>query len=66
MKKEIWKPVKNSKSVLQLDKETDEIISVYPSMTEAERQLNIYQGTISKCCRGINKTAGGFKWFYKE
>lgn len=52
--------------VLQLDINTGRVISEYPSAREAERQLNISQGSISKCCNGKQKTAGGFKWKYKE
>lgn len=33
---------------------------------EVERKLGIYQGNISLCCTGKRKTAGGFKWTYKE
>lgn len=57
---------KLSKPVLQLDLETNQIIAEYPSARGAERQLNIYNGGISYCCRGERKTAGGFKWVYKK
>ena len=51
--------------VLQIDLETKQIIAEYPSANEAARQLNIYQGNISDCCRGKRKTYKGFKWSYK-
>ena len=35
---------------------------VYPSMTEASRQTGIDDGSISLCCNGKRKTAGGFHW----
>lgn len=57
---------KFSKSVLQLDISTGRVIAEYPSAREAARKLNIYQGNISACCRGICKTYKGFKWKYKE
>ena len=57
---------KTSKSVLQIGKDTNEIIAEYASMAEAGRQLNINQGNISNCCLHRCKTAGGFKWRYKE
>ena len=43
-------------------KETNEIIQMYPSISEATRQTNI--NNISTCLNGRQKTAGGFKWKY--
>ena len=57
---------KNSKPVLQIDINTNEIIAEYPSTMEAERQLNISNSNISMCCNLKYKTAGGFKWQYKK
>lgn len=57
---------KLSKPVLQIDLETNQIISKYPSEIEAARQLNINQGGISNCCRGKCKTAYGYKWKYEK
>ena len=58
---------KLSQPVLQIDKNTNELIKEWTSMAEAERQLGIRQSNISACCRGVNrhKSAGGFKWQYK-
>ena len=41
-------------------------IASYESIHEAQRLTNIDRATISRCCRGIQKTAGGFKWTYKN
>lgn len=41
-------------------------IASYESIHEAQRLTNIDKKTISRCCRGIQKTAGGFKWAYKN
>lgn len=41
-----------------------EYIKEYPSMMEVERQYGFRQGNISKCCRGLKKTAYGYKWSY--
>ena len=41
-------------------------IASYESIHEAQRLTNINKNTISRCCRGIQKTAGGFKWAYKN
>lgn len=31
---------------------------------EVQRELGICQSSIASCCRGRNKSAGGFKWMY--
>lgn len=58
---------KNSKPVLQINKDTNEVIAEFPSMKEVERQLGFNSSNISGCC--CNKphynTAYGFKWQYK-
>ena len=56
---------KKSKLVLQIDKTTNEVIAEFPSTMEVERQLGIRASNISKCCKGKQKTCGGFKWQYK-
>ena len=57
---------KFSKSVLQLDINTEQIIAKYPSAREAARQLNINSSCISMCCNGKLKTYKGFKWQYAD
>jgi hypothetical protein len=37
---------------------------IFGSLREAERQLDIPATNISKACRGIYKTAGGYHWEY--
>ena len=55
--------IKLSKPVLQIDKNTNEIVAEYPSLREVKRQLGLTH--ISECCKGKRKTCGGFKWQYK-
>lgn len=57
---------KCSKIVLQIDKETNEIIAEFPSVSEVKRMFNFNHGHIASCCRGIRKQAYGFIWRYKE
>ena len=57
--------LKKAKRVCQYSMD-DELLAVYCSTAEAERQTNILNGNISKCCRGIAKSAGGFKWKYEK
>lgn len=41
-----------------------EYLNTYPSAAEAARQLNLDSSTITKVCRGKNKTHGGFIFKY--
>lgn len=37
---------------------------IYQTMIDASIKTQIYKSGISKCCRGVQKTAGGFHWRY--
>ncbi len=50
------------KKVYQIDKNTNEIIKEWESMSEAQRFLNRKSGPISRCCYGKQKIAFGFVW----
>ena len=52
-------------NVYQYNLEGDELIAVWKSTREAARILGVNNSSISKCCRGKRKTAGGFIWRYK-
>lgn len=54
---------KNAKSVYQIDKNTNNIINEFISISQAERQTSITN--ISKVLRGICKSVGGYYWKYK-
>ena len=49
--------------VLQFSK-TGEFIAEYPSIMEAERQTGCYHQNIIKCCKGKQKSTGGYIWKY--
>lgn len=49
---------KTSKPVLQIDKNTNEVIAEFPSIMEVQRQLGFANTHISDCCKG--------GYFYKE
>lgn len=53
-------------SVLMLDKNTDEIINIFSSITQAENYLNKPSSRrhITEVCKGKRKTAYGYKWKY--
>ena len=53
------------KIVIQLNLEGVKVAE-YSSATEADRQTGVNHASIGRCCSGIQKTAGGFKWMYKK
>lgn len=58
--------ISKRKSVLQIDKYTNEIIAKFNSLTDAMNKTGIHKSYISHCCRGDNKTAGGYIWKFVE
>ena len=57
---------RGSRPVNQLTK-AGEYITTYPSLSSAAKAVGIKnQDHISKCCNGINKTSGGFKWEWAD
>ena len=50
------------KEIIQIDKLTNEIIQIFPSISEAMRKTNI-KG-IKDCLSNRQKTSGGFIWKY--
>ena len=61
---ECRKKISRSKgcSVIQVHKSGD--LKLWHSMTEAERHTGVCHQDISRVCRGIRKSAGGFVWKY--
>ncbi len=55
----------SGKPVIQLSLK-GEYINEHKSATEAGRKIDVRQGDISQVCSGKRKTAGGFKWMFKE
>lgn len=53
-----------SKTVEQIDCNTNEIIKRWECISDVERELGINHSNLSQCCRGKYKTVGGFKWRY--
>ena len=56
----------NSIKVVQLDKDTNELIKIWNSAMEAQRECGFANNDINKCCRGKYKTHKGYKWMYYE
>lgn len=57
--------VSQCKKIRQLDK-NGKTITKYVSVREAARLTGVDNGSISKCCRGLLRTAGGFVWAFAE
>lgn len=55
----------NNKEIYQLNL-NDEVLNEYQSATEASKNLGIDNSHICKVANGKAKTAGGFKWKWKE
>lgn len=57
--------IKNSsKTVAMLDKNTEEILKIFPSAHEASKFLNKTPQHIRDVCLGKRKSAYGYKWSY--
>lgn len=53
------------KEILQLSLETGEILSHFPTLSDAQKQFND-KGNIGMCCRHKRKSAYGFRWEYAK
>lgn len=51
-----------NKPILQIDKQTGEVISEWECAMDAYRDIGINFCNISKCCQGKRKSAGGYLW----
>lgn len=51
------------RKVIQMDADGNYIDS-FESLSEAKRKTGINNFSISNVCRGVNKTAGGYRWKY--
>lgn len=54
-----------SKKIAQLEKQMN-LIKKYNCIRQAEKETEINHRCISDCCRGKQKTAGGYIWMYEE
>ena len=51
-----------SKNISQIDPKTNIVINTFLTIKEAEKQLNLPIGNISKCINKKRKTVGGYIW----
>ncbi|WP_053434847.1 zinc-ribbon domain-containing protein [Sporosarcina globispora] len=57
---------RNSRKVMQLSASGDNYIKEWISAEEISKNIKIHQNSIRRVCSGKRKTAGGYKWMYKE
>lgn len=57
---------KRNIAILQIDKNSGEIIKEYYSARQAERETGIYHSNIAAVMSGKKKSSGGYVWRYKE
>jgi hypothetical protein len=55
---------KRKVKIIQIDKNTEEIIKVWDCAKNAGLELKIDSASITKVCKNKVKTAGGYKWKY--
>ncbi len=53
-------------SVIQYDKEGQNVIKEFKSISDASKELNIDSSSISTCCREITRQTNGFHFKYKS
>lgn len=56
----------HGKQIVQLTLINGQFIRSWASATEAGNELEISHGNISSTCTGRKKSAGGYKWMYKD
>ncbi len=64
IKMKAYKEATVAKRIAQIDKNTGEILRVWPSAREAARQMGVEHINILLVCRGVRKSSCGFKWEY--
>lgn len=56
----------NPKSKIVLQTKDNRVIAEFYGAAEASRKTAIHRSNITRCCIGIQKTAGGYQWKYKK
>lgn len=56
----------NGKKVAQIDINSNEILQIYNSASEAARANGLNNSKISSVCNGRRKTTGGYRWEYLD
>ena len=57
---------KRKRKIVQIDKHTNEVIKVWDSGVDFERETGLCRKHIPSACRGQRETTMGFKWRYAD
>lgn len=57
---------RNNKSISAYSKTTNKFVKSYDSIQDAEKELKLSKGTISKALTGKTKTSAGYIWKYNK
>lgn len=57
---------KRKRKIVQIDKHTNEVIKVWDSGIDFERETGLCRKHIPSACRGKRETTQGFKWRYAD
>ena len=60
--KKVGEKLKTALAIPVLQMKDGIVINQFISMIEASRMTGICQGSISNCCKGKRKNAGGYQW----
>ena len=55
-----------TKEVVQIDRETNEIIATFKSAAQAARFLQGHRTAITQTCKGTRPSAHGYAWKYAD
>lgn len=61
----INKSLKNNKKILQYDKNNN-LINIWDNISQIYKKTKICYKCIENCCKGFQKTSGGFIWKYED
>lgn len=54
------------RKVIQRDLTTNEIVNVFENISQAAKFVGVGAENISRCCKGKNKSCGGYFWQYES
>lgn len=54
----------HARPVVQINKNTGDIIQIFDCIKDAEELVGVANPSITRCCKGNLKYAGGYKWMY--
>tara|TARA_R110000851_G_scaffold316762_1_gene480003 strand:- start:39 stop:590 length:552 start_codon:yes stop_codon:yes gene_type:complete len=65
-KKYVGKNSPQARSVVSINKTTNEVVKIYDTITDASKDLGCLISSISNCLKGKSNTCNNLKWKYNE